>query len=50
MLAGPQWEDETGLVYADVDFADCMDMAASYSRSDPLPLEVQGLDLPVPGS
>lgn len=38
VLAGPQWEDDEGLVYADVDFDDCirgrldLDTAGSYSR------------------
>jgi nitrilase len=38
VLAGPQWEDDEGLIYADVDFDDCvrgrldLDVAGSYSR------------------
>jgi len=38
VLAGPQWEDDEGLVYTDVDFEDCirgrldLDTAGSYSR------------------
>lgn len=38
VLAGPQWEDDEGVVYADVDFRDCirgrldLDAAGSYSR------------------
>lgn len=38
VLAGPQWEDDYGVVYADVDFDDCirgrldLDAAGSYSR------------------
>lgn len=45
VLAGPQWEDDEGIVWADVDFEDCirgrldLDTAGSYSRyaSYPLP-------------
>lgn len=38
VLAGPQWEDDEGIVYTDVDFKDCirgrldLDAAGSYSR------------------
>jgi nitrilase len=38
VLAGPQWEDDQGIVYADVDFEDCirgrldLDTGGSYSR------------------
>ncbi|KAI1381158.1 hypothetical protein F4677DRAFT_118573 [Hypoxylon crocopeplum] len=38
VLAGPQWEDEEGIIYADADFDDCirgrldLDAAGSYSR------------------
>ncbi len=38
VLAGPQWDDDEGLIYADVDFDDCirgrldLDVGGSYSR------------------
>lgn len=38
VLAGPQWEDDEGIIYADVDLEDCirgrldLDTAGSYSR------------------
>ncbi|KAL2167251.1 hypothetical protein VTG60DRAFT_1479 [Thermothelomyces hinnuleus] len=55
VLAGPQWEDDEGIIYADVDFDDCirgrldLDTAGSYSRNDSFRLEVRGLDLtPLP--
>ncbi|KAH7021139.1 carbon-nitrogen hydrolase [Microdochium trichocladiopsis] len=38
VVAGPQWEDNEGIIYADVDFDDCirgrldLDAAGSYSR------------------
>lgn len=55
VLAGPQWEDDEGLVYADVDFEDCvrgrldLDAGGSYSRNDSFKFSVEGLDLsPLP--
>ncbi|KAL6877699.1 nitrilase [Trichoderma longibrachiatum] len=55
VLAGPQWEDEDNLIYADIDLRDCirgrldMDTAGSYSRNDAFKLTVDGLDLdPLP--
>ncbi|KAI0014935.1 hypothetical protein F4780DRAFT_132330 [Xylariomycetidae sp. FL0641] len=55
VLAGPQWEDDTGIIYADVDFDDCirgrldLDAAGSYSRNDSFKFSVAGLDLdPLP--
>ncbi|KAM4060815.1 carbon-nitrogen hydrolase [Hirsutella rhossiliensis] len=55
VLAGPQWEDDDGLIYADVDMRDCIrgrldiDTAGSYSRNDAFKLTVQGLDMdPLP--
>ncbi|OIW27786.1 carbon-nitrogen hydrolase [Coniochaeta ligniaria NRRL 30616] len=55
VLAGPQWEDDDGIIYADVDFDDCvrgrldLDVAGSYSRNDSFKFSVQGLDMtPLP--
>ncbi|KAK3315508.1 carbon-nitrogen hydrolase [Apodospora peruviana] len=55
LLAGPQWEDDNGIIYVDVDFDDCirgrldLDAAGSYSRNDSFKFSVQGLDLlPLP--
>ncbi|KAF4589919.1 hypothetical protein GQ602_003808 [Ophiocordyceps camponoti-floridani] len=55
VLAGPQWDDNGGIIYADVDMRDCirgrldLDTAGSYARGDSFKLTVQGLDLdPLP--
>ncbi|OHF02357.1 carbon-nitrogen hydrolase [Colletotrichum orchidophilum] len=55
VLAGPQWEDDEGIIYADVDFDDCIrgrldiDVGGSYSRNDSFKFSVEGLDLdPLP--
>lgn len=55
VLAGPQWEDDAGLIYTDVDFKECvrgrldLDTGGSYSRNDSFNLTVQGLNLdPLP--
>lgn len=55
VLAGPQWEDDEGLIFADVDMRECirgrldLDTAGSYSRGDSFKFSVQGLDLdPLP--
>ncbi|KAK0740437.1 carbon-nitrogen hydrolase [Schizothecium vesticola] len=55
VLAGPQWEDDDGILWADVDFDDCvrgrldLDVGGSYSRNDSFKFSVQGLDLtPLP--
>ncbi|ROW02588.1 hypothetical protein VPNG_07856 [Cytospora leucostoma] len=55
VLAGPSWEDDTEIIYADVDFKDSirgrldLDAGGSYSRNDSFKFSVQGLDLsPLP--
>lgn len=55
VLAGPQWEDDEGIIFADVDFRECirgrldLDTAGSYSRNDSFKFSVAGLDLePLP--
>ncbi|KAL7794284.1 nitrilase [Trichoderma ceciliae] len=55
VIAGPQWEDEDNLIYADIDLRDCirgrldLDTAGSYSRNDAFKLTVDGLDMdPLP--
>ncbi|KAI0156564.1 carbon-nitrogen hydrolase [Xylariaceae sp. FL1272] len=55
VLAGPQWEDDRSIVYADVDLEDCvrgrldLDAAGSYSRNDSFKFSVEGLNLdPLP--
>ena len=55
VLAGPQWEDDHGIIFADVDFRDCikgrldLDAAGSYSRNDTFKFSVDGLNMdPLP--
>jgi nitrilase len=51
VLAGPQWEDDQGMIVADVDFEDCirgrldLDLGGSYSRNDSFKLSVAGLNM-----
>ncbi|KAG5953125.1 hypothetical protein E4U53_006861 [Claviceps sorghi] len=55
VLAGPQWEDDDGIIYADIDLTECIrgrldiDTAGSHSRNDSFHFTVRGLDLdPLP--
>ncbi|KHN95521.1 nitrilase [Metarhizium album ARSEF 1941] len=55
VLAGPQWEDDEGLIFADIDLRECirgrldLDTAGHYSRNDSFKFSVTGLDLdPLP--
>ncbi|OAA55773.1 Nitrilase/cyanide hydratase and apolipoprotein N-acyltransferase [Niveomyces insectorum RCEF 264] len=55
VVAGPQWDDAEGIIFADVDFDDCIrgrldiDVGGSYSRNDSFKFSVEGLDLsPLP--
>lgn len=55
VLAGPQWEDDEGIIYADIDLRECirgrldLDAAGHYSRNDSFNFSVNGLDLdPLP--
>ncbi|KAK2601870.1 hypothetical protein QQS21_004556 [Conoideocrella luteorostrata] len=55
VVAGPQWEDDKSIIYADIDLRECIrgrldiDTAGSYSRNDSFNFSVRGLDLdPLP--
>lgn len=54
VLAGPLWDNESGLLFATVDFEDCergrldIDVAGSYGRLDAFDLRVRGLDISPP--
>lgn len=55
VLAGPQWEDDEGIIYADIDLRECirgrldLDVGGHYSRNDSFNFSVNGLDLdPLP--
>lgn len=55
VLAGPQWEDDEGIIFADIDLRECirgrldLDTAGHYSRNDSFHFSVDGLDLdPLP--
>ena len=55
IVAGPQWDDDENITWADVDFEDCirgrldLDVGGSYARNDSFKFSVEGLDLsPLP--
>jgi nitrilase len=55
VVAGPQWEDDEGIIYADIDLRECirgrldLDTAGHYSRNDSFKFSVNELDLdPLP--
>jgi nitrilase len=55
VLAGPQWDDDDGIIFADVDFDECikgrldLDLGGSYARHDAFRFRVDGLDIsPLP--